>query len=220
MQACQRFWHSRYCGLTGVLQRNVCPPDGLFVWVSLILLKYLKCSLFMGISTHYQLLAGGGQLQPSKCEPLPMNSWHERGGGRQGGERGACVCIVPLQGSRCCGPHSGEDPGCMAGSGGGRQGATEVRKGPWGHLEPFTATDLLPWVIQEKHARHRPSPSAPPPQGEDIINYRHRTHQGATMPSLASLFMCSPGGKWPRAVLGQTCGQVPGDAGSRVHCVS
>lgn len=162
MQACQRFWHSRYCGLTGVLQRNVCPPDGLFVWVSLILLKYLKCSLFMGISTHYQLLAGGGQLQPSKCEPLPMNSWHERGGGRQGGERGACVCIVPLQGSRCCGPHS----------------------------------------------------------GEDIINYRHRTHQGATMPSLASLFMCSPGGKWPRAVLGQTCGQVPGDAGSRVHCVS
>lgn len=122
MQACQRFWHSRYCGLTGVLQRNVCPPDGLFVWVSLILLKYLKCSLFMGISTHYQLLAGGGQLQPSKCEPLPMNSWHERGGGRQGGERGACVCIVPLQGSRCCGPHSGEDPGCMAGSGGGRQG--------------------------------------------------------------------------------------------------
>lgn len=58
----------------------------------------------MGISTHYQLLAGagvGGQLQPSKCKPLPMNSWDERGGGRQGGERGACVCIVPLQGSRC-----------------------------------------------------------------------------------------------------------------------
>lgn len=34
------------------------------------------------------------------------------------------------------------------------------------------------------------------------------------------LYVAPPRGKWPRAVLGQTCGQVPGDAGSRVHCVS
>lgn len=61
-------------------------------------------------------------------------------------------------------------------------------------------------------------PSATPPQGEDTINCRHRTHQEARMSSLASCFICSPGGKWPRVVLGQIGGQVPGDAGSRVHC--
>ena len=60
------------------------------------------------------------------------------------------ICIVPLQGR---GPHSGEGPGV---------GSGEVRRGPCEHLRPYTSTDLLPWVIQKKHARHRPSPALLP----------------------------------------------------------
>lgn len=43
----------------------------------------------------------------------------------------------------------------------GGRGATDIRRGPTGHLEPYPSTDLLPWVIQEEHVCHRPSPSVP-----------------------------------------------------------
>lgn len=112
------------------------------------------------------------------------------------GEERARVCIVPLQGSRCCGPHSGEDPGVG--------GMEKIRKGPCEQLRPYTSTNLLAWVIW-KHACHRPSPSANLPQEEDSINCRHKTHRGARMTFLASFFICSsgesgPGLYWDRSV--------------------
>lgn len=99
------------------------------------------------------------------------------------GARGARVCIVPLQGSRCYSPHSGQDPGVR--SRGGQEGPCECRR-------PHTSTDL-PWLLQ-KHACRRSSPSATPPQGEDTINCRHRTHQGARL-SLSKLLYMFPRGK-------------------------
>lgn len=135
------------------------------------------------------LQAGDGRLQGAR--------------GRQTqGRGGPRVCIVPLQGSRCYSPHSGQDPGVR--SRGGQEGPCEGRR-------PHPSTDL-PWLLQ-KQACRRSSPSATPPQGEDTMNAGTGHTREQECPS-ASFFICSPGGKRPRAVLGQICGQVPGDAGS------
>lgn len=75
-------------------------------------------------------------------------------------------------------------------------GMEKIRKSPCEQFRPYTSTNLLAWVIQE-HACHRPSPSANPPQEEDIINCRHETHQGASMSFLASFFICSSGESGP-----------------------
>lgn len=128
-----------------------------------------------------------------------MDGCEETGGQTWWGERGLCLhssfaWLEALWSPLRRGPR------------GGRWEAGEVRRGPCGRLEPYTSTDLLPWVLQEKHACHRPSPSAPPPQGEDIIHYRHRTHQKARMLSLVSSFMwplrgeSGPGLCWDRLV--------------------
>lgn len=110
------------------------------------------------------------------------------------GARGARVCIVPLQGSRCYSPHSGQDPGVR--SQGGQEGPCKRRR-------PHSSTDLH-WLLQ-KHACRRSSPSATPPQGVDTINCRHRTHQGARLSLSKLLYMFprgerGPGRCWDRFV--------------------
>lgn len=101
-------------------------------------------------------------------------------------ERGARVCIVPLQGFRCGGPHSGEDPGIRSPGLGGVQSG-----GP-----PVSISSLpLPRTCCPGHpeagALHV-SPSAAPPQRGDVTNCRHGTHQGAKTSSIAGFFIRSP----------------------------
>lgn len=73
----------------------------------------------------------------------------ERGETDMGGERGPS-CIVPLQGSRCCGPHSGGGP-----RGGGQTG--KVKKGPRERLRPYASTSC-PGSSRSMHVTGHPPP--------------------------------------------------------------
>ena len=117
-----------------------------------------------------------------------------RGRQTQWGE-GAHICIVPLQS-----PTQERAQGWGLGVGGG-----EGQEGPLWASQALHFHRPLPWVVQEKHACRRPSPSGPPPQGEDVINCRHRTRQGAGRPpQQASLYASQgksgPGPCWDRRV--------------------
>lgn len=135
--------------------------------------------------------------------PLPTS----RSQGETHGGEGARVCIVPLQGWRCYTPHSAQDPGVR--SRGGQEAPVSV--------SALTRPQTCPGSPRSMHVTGLPPPR--PSLQERTPWSRHRTHQGARL-SLSKLLYVFPGGKRPRAVLEQICGQVPNDAGSRVHCVS
>ena len=169
-------------------------------------------------------MASPGQFRPHDG-PLPLSKVRtaRRSRGRQAWWRERSLRLhSSLTGLEVRGPPLWSGPwGVWLGAGGWVAGGNGGQEGP---LWASRALHLhRPPAFGHPGEGHMPHafPLCAPTSGRGHHKLQAQdTHQGARTPSLASFFICSPGGKWPRAVLGQTCGRVPGDARSRVHCVA